>query len=472
MPAEDVGFVPGTVLHDKYRVICDLGSGGMSLVVCAEHVLLGRKVAMKFLLPGFATLPDAPRRFIREAKAAWRVKSEHVAEVIDADQLPDGMPYMVMEYLEGKDLGRYIREGTRFPVVEAIDLTIQAADALSRAHAAGVIHRDVKPSNLFLTRRPDGSPLLKVLDFGISKVLEDAAEESLDLTKTTAVMGSALYMSLEQMRSTKTVDRRTDIYALGVSLYEMLTGTHPFTAASFSELCVKVSLDPPEPLRKLRPDVPEALAEAIAVAYARDKGERYQTAGALAAALKPFAAPETVRCIEVIEQFEKERYPDGKIPERLMTPLSLRAAGAPRPPRIRWERYAAMVVVCVILAGVLFFWRTPPEGPAGVDAGSSVVIPSGGGTGGDTASAGAGVRPATVPTAYDGGDTHPLGPAGTATATMTVGGDAGVVDAGATLGRKRFPAHPCPRDAEVRRDPTSHRRYYYDPKRSMLQECD
>src|SRR5262249_18177189 len=185
----------------------------------------------------------------------------------DEGVLPDdATPYMVMEFLEGKDLGRFLREGKRFPIDEALDLTVQACDALARAHAVGVIHRDVKPSNLFLTRRPDGTPLLKVLDFGIAKVVEDADKDKLQLTKTTVVMGSALYMSLEQMRSTKTVDHRTDVYALGISLYELLTGTHPFTAESFSELCVKVSLDPPQPLRDHRPDVPEALAEAIAVA--------------------------------------------------------------------------------------------------------------------------------------------------------------------------------------------------------------
>src|SRR5271155_3544353 len=135
--------------------------------------------------------------------AATRFESEHVARVLDVGALPDGPPYMVMEYLEGQDLGRYVRQGKRFAVGEAIDLVVQAADALARAHAAGVIHRDVKPSNLFLTQRPDGSPLLKVLDFGISKVVEEAAKENLELTKTTAVMGSALYMSIEQMRSTR-----------------------------------------------------------------------------------------------------------------------------------------------------------------------------------------------------------------------------------------------------------------------------
>ena len=174
-----------------------------------------------------------------------------------------------------------------------------------------------------------------MLDFGISKVVEEAAKENLELTKTAMVMGSALYMSLEQMRSTKTVDHRTDIYALGVSLYELLTGTHPFTAESFSELCVKVSLDPPEPLRTHRPDVPEALAEVIAVAYARNTAERYQSIGRFAAALLPFAEPDTARRIEAIQRFERGSYPDDKIPERQPTPVDPRVIDAPQP-RLGW----------------------------------------------------------------------------------------------------------------------------------------
>jgi len=341
----------------------------MSLVVCAEHIPSGAKVAMKFLLPELATLPDAPDWFAREAKAATRVNSEHVSRVLDVGVLPDGPPYMILEYFEGRDLGKYVREGKRFAVGEAIELVVQAADALSRAHSAGVIHRDVKPSNLFLTQRADGTPFVKVLDFGISKLVEEAAKENLELTKTTAVMGSALYMSLEQMRSTKTVDHRTDIYALGVTLYELLTGTHPFTADSFSELCVKVSLDPPSPLRDHRPDVPDALAEVIAIAYARTAPERYQTAGSFAAALAPFAEPRTLERIDAIRRFERASYPDGKIPERQMTPLALRATDARRPPRLAWLRYALAAGAGLLLAGVLWLLLPPKEGP-------HVVVPS------------------------------------------------------------------------------------------------
>ncbi len=428
VPAEDGGIVPGTVLLDKYRVLRELGVGGMSLVVCAEHIALGTKVAMKFLLPELAMLPDAPQRFLREATAATRFKSENVARVIDVSTLPDGTPYMVMEYLEGKDLGRYVREGKRFAVPEAIDLVVQAADALARAHAAGVIHRDVKPSNLFLTQRPDGSPLLKVLDFGISKVIEEAAKENLELTKTTAVMGSALYMSLEQMRSTKTVDTRTDVYALGVSLYELLTGTHPFTAESFSELCVKVSLDPPEPLRKHRPDVPEELAEAIAIAYARSAPERYQTTGSFATALAPFAEPETVQRIEALRRFERQSYSDGQIPERQPTPLALRATDVQRPPRLGWVRYVVAAGVGVAAAGAL--WVGLGAWP---HAGSSGGVTEGGAADAAVVATASTDGAATIPVVSTSAEPADSGAA-----------DGSALDGGAIDGGKvKHPLHPC-----------------------------
>jgi serine/threonine-protein kinase len=340
-------FPPGTVLLDKYRIVRELGMGGMGVVLCAEHLVLGTQVAIKFLLPEFAVLPDAAVRFVREARAATRIRSEHVARVIDVGTLPGavaglpaprgsdgevlaepttapGVPFIVMEYLDGIDLARHLKSGAQLSVHEAIDFAVQAAEALAQAHAAGVIHRDVKPGNLFLSRGSDGSPYIKMLDFGISKVIEEKAEQEFELTKTRAVMGSALYMSLEQMRSTKTVDHRTDIYALGITLYELLTHTHPFMAESFSELCVKVSLDPPDPISRHRPDISDELAEVIAQAYARYADDRYPTVAAFAAALAPFAAEETQGMIAAIQRIE--RAASGERPMvRMLTPLSNKA---------------------------------------------------------------------------------------------------------------------------------------------------
>jgi serine/threonine-protein kinase len=385
--AADTGFPPGTVLLSKYRVLRALGVGGMSLVLSAEHVSLGTKVALKLLLPSLAQLPDAPARFQREAWAATRFESEHVAKVLDVGTLPEGdagagAPYMVIEYLEGQDLGRCVKSGRRFDLLEAVDLVTQAADALSRAHAAGVVHRDVKPSNLFLTQRPDGSPLVKVLDFGISKVVEEAAKENLELTKTSAVMGSALYMSMEQMRSPKTVDRRTDVYALGVTLYELLTGSHPFLAETFSELCVKVSLDPPIPLRSLRADVPEAFAEAVARAYARLPEDRYQSVGLFVAALLPFASPEAARRIRAIRAFE--RTADPGLPD-------------PPSPSLRWAIGAILAGALIAAITVLALRLRAGGREGGADAGT------GGSTGSTSSSSGTPATPIDAATPEEDG---------------------------------------------------------------------
>ena len=424
-PADFAGFPPGTVLLDKYRIVRVLGIGGMSVVVCAEHLVLETLVAMKFLLPELCTLPDAPQRFLREAQAATRIAGEHVARVLDMGELPPeegspfypgGAPYIVMEYLEGKDLGRHVKDGRRFPVPEAIDLVVQAAEALAHAHAAGIIHRDVKPSNLFLVQQPDGSSIVKVLDFGISKVVEEAAKDNLELTKTTAVMGSALYMSLEQMRSTKTVDHRTDIYALGVTLYELLTGTQPFTAESFSELCVKVSLDPPDPLRRHRADVSVELAAVIAVAYARTKEERYQTVGQLAQALAPYATPETRARVDAIRRFERASHPDMDVDEPVRrTPTKVETPD----PGPRWPLYAVLAGVGLAAAGALWVkWN-----PAGAGAGTTGV---------------AEVDAATPLTSVTAPVTSTVIPVTSASVMVTT--DAGMVDGGKP---HKPPGDPC-----------------------------
>ena len=219
--------VPGTILAGKYRVERIIGQGGMGVVVEAKHITLDERVALKFLLPEYATHPEAAGRFLREAKAAVKIKSEHVARVSDVGTLETGAPYMVMEFLEGRDLSRTLEVNGVLQVEDAVDYVIQGCDALAEAHGYGIVHRDIKPANLFLSKRPNGTPLVKVLDFGISKTVESAID---NLTKTSSSMGSALYMSPEQMQQTRGVDHRTDIYALGITLYELLAGKQPFYA--------------------------------------------------------------------------------------------------------------------------------------------------------------------------------------------------------------------------------------------------
>ena len=195
-------ITPGTVLAGKYRVERIIGQGGMGLVVEAKHIALDERVALKFLLPDYASHPEAAARFLREARAAVKIKSEHVARVSDVGTLDNGSPYMVMEFLEGSDLSQVLEKRGVLAIPEAIDYVIQGCEAIAEAHSHGIVHRDLKPANLFLTRRQDGYPLVKVLDFGISKTMGNVE----NLTKTMAAMGSALYMSPEQMQQTRSVD--------------------------------------------------------------------------------------------------------------------------------------------------------------------------------------------------------------------------------------------------------------------------
>lgn len=312
----------GTIVLDKYQVERTVGIGGMGLVVSAIHTSLGTPVAIKFLLPQFASSAEATRRFLREAQAASKIASEHIVRVFDTGMSQPWGPYIVMEYLEGNDLSRRLRTGGPLSIELAIDFTVQAALALTEAHANGIVHRDVKPANLFVVQRSDGAPLLKVLDFGISKVAEAS---SLEVTRTQAILGSGLYMSPEQMRSSKGVDHRTDIYALGVTIFEMLTRTQPFTAESFAELAIKVSSEPPTPLLSLRPDIPIELSEAIARAYAKKPDDRYQSMGELALALMPWALPRTRELIDSLARTETLR---GRAPS--LPPAAMAMTGGVR----------------------------------------------------------------------------------------------------------------------------------------------
>jgi len=298
--------VPGTVLAGKYRVERILGQGGMGVVVEARHIALDERVALKFLLPEYATHPEASTRFLREARAAVKIKSEHVARVSDVGTLENGAPYMVMEYLQGSDLSNVLEKSGVLPISDAVDYVIQGCEAIAEAHSYGIVHRDVKPANLFLGKRPNGLPIVKVLDFGISKSAENAVE---NLTRTTAAMGSALYMSPEQMQHTRGVDHRTDIYALGISLYELVAGRQPFYAETLTQLCAEIFTGTPTPIRLLRPEISEEFAQALAKAYERDLASRYQTVAEFVMALAPFAPPRSQTVIESIAKMANVEIP-------------------------------------------------------------------------------------------------------------------------------------------------------------------
>jgi serine/threonine protein kinase len=252
------------VLADKYRIERELGRGGMGIVLSAMHIQLEERVAIKFLLPDLSHDPALVARFLREGRAAIKIRSEHVVRVRDVATLPGGTPYLVMEYLQGKNFEELLEAQGRLPTELAVDHLLQATEALAEAHALGMVHRDLKPANLFLAHRADGSPCVKVLDFGITKVTESAGAVNFDTTKTSIVMGSPRYMSPEQMRSSRTIDARADIWALGVILHELVTGAAPFDGTTMPDLLAAILQDPPPPLRLHRPDAPQELEAIVA----------------------------------------------------------------------------------------------------------------------------------------------------------------------------------------------------------------
>jgi len=293
----------GTVVANKYRLEREIGSGGMGVVFAATHIHLEQRVALKFLHAHSQT-PETVERFYREARAAVKIQSEHVARVLDIGDL-DGGPYIVMEYLEGDDLENVVKNAGPLPVDDAVRYLLQTCEALAEVHALGMVHRDIKPANLFLAARADGTPIVKLLDFGISKQgwEQDAKDAKLSgggrLTQTSAVIGSPRYMSPEQLRSSRDVDVRTDVWSLGVTLFEMLGGDSPFASGTMPEVCASILKDAPISLVGLRPDVPIELENVIHRCLAKKPAERWSNVGELAMALRPFGpTASTTRSIE------------------------------------------------------------------------------------------------------------------------------------------------------------------------------
>jgi serine/threonine-protein kinase len=295
-----VGVREGDVLGGKYRVERILGVGGMGMVVAAHRMDLDQWVAIKFLLPEMLTNPDVVARFAREARAAVKITGEHVARVFDVGTLETGAPYMVMEYLDGIDLGTWVQQRGALPIAQAADFLIQACVAIAEAHGLGIVHRDIKPSNLFCVRGADGQLAIKVLDFGIAKIPSFNGAAPGIVTKTTAIMGSPLYMSPEQTQSARDVDTRADIWALGIVLYELLAGRVPFAGETMGEIIVKIATQTPEPIRNFRPDLPDGLEGVFRKCTEKDRERRYQNVGELGLALLPFAPRSSKAAVDKI----------------------------------------------------------------------------------------------------------------------------------------------------------------------------
>lgn len=286
---------PGDVLLGKFRVERVLGRGGMAVVVAATHLQLGQEVALKFLLPHALVRPEARARFEREARAVAMLKSEHVAHILDVGKLENGAPYMVLEYLEGETLAKRLHDGGPLPALRAAEWVLQACEAVAEAHANGIVHRDLKPANLFIATAADGSPTLKVLDFGVSK-LHTLAQDGDDRSPTAAqsILGSPLYMSPEQLRSSKDVDARSDVWSLGVVLYELLTGKMPFEADGVHQQYAMVIEGAALPPSHHRPELPAGLDAVVLRCLKPDPDKRYQSVADLARDLARFA-PDSAR---------------------------------------------------------------------------------------------------------------------------------------------------------------------------------
>jgi serine/threonine protein kinase len=274
---------------DKYRIERVIGVGAMGLVVAARHTTLDQIVAIKFLVEHrFGSKEESIARFLGEARAAAKIDSDHICRVSDVGMLPNGVPYMIMEYLEGHDLEEEIVSRGQLDVIEGVDFLLQALDAIAAAHAVGIVHRDLKPANLFLALRPDGSRRVKVLDFGISKAQSSSGKQR--YTRDTKSLGTPAYMPPEQIKDPMGVDHRADIWALGAILYEVLTGQMAFVGGTIKEVLDRVLGEDPCPIDALRRDVPPELIAIVARSLMRDREDRWQTAATFARALAYFGS--------------------------------------------------------------------------------------------------------------------------------------------------------------------------------------
>jgi serine/threonine-protein kinase len=317
---------PGQVVGGKYRIDRLVGAGGMAVVLEAWHLDLEERVAVKLLNAQHARDEEALARFEREARAAFKIKSEHVVRVLDVGRLENRTPYIVMEFLEGVDLATRLEKGTLFGVQEALDYVLEACEAVQEAHSLGIVHRDLKPENLFLARRPDGGELCKVLDFGVSKMAARSSKRQRQLTGATAALGTPHYMAPEQWVSASDAGPGADVWALGVITFELLCGVPPFDEPSVARLCTKVlKIDPP-PMATFRQGLPPKIEQAVRRCLAKSPRDRYATIAELCEAFAPFAGERGQASAAVVARAAM------RISRELSPALPLPGQGHPTPP--------------------------------------------------------------------------------------------------------------------------------------------
>ena len=347
----------GEIVADKYRIVRLLGQGGMGEVYEGENLRIRRRVAIKTLHTAVSSKPDAVQRFEREAQAAGRIGSAHIVEVLDLGDLPDGSRYMVMEFLEGSTLGERIVSRGRLPSREAALIVAELCEGLGAAHNTGIIHRDLKPANVFLaTSKQHRRELVKILDFGVSKF--SVLGDDMSMTSTGAVVGTPYYMSPEQAKGAKFIDARSDLYSVGVILYEAITGHVPFNAQTFNELIFKIALETPPPAESFVPDLDPRMASIIKRAMAREVNARFQSAAELKQTLEGWVG-DIDRGIPIQASspvggwYPPQTHP---MPPPVGAPLGgtqiMEAAAIARPARARSKSSTAPILVA---AGILGF---------------------------------------------------------------------------------------------------------------------
>jgi serine/threonine-protein kinase len=358
----------GETIAGKYVIEGPCGRGGLAVVLSAIHAGLDQRVAIKMLQPEWAHDGDVVERFLREGRAATRIKSEHVVRVFDVGQLDNGAPYLVLEYLEGHTLEEVISTWAALPGRTAIDWVLQAAEAIGEAHALGIVHRDLKPANLFLTHRPDGSACIKVIDFGLSKLSDPRMSGPVGtLTGPTQVLGSPHYMAPEQLRSTRDADARTDVWALGAVLYELMTGQPPFQGETLPHLCATVLTQRPPRISSRRANVPPPVEQAILRCLEKDPDMRFASVAEMARALAPFGTALALASQDRIERVDAGRPSDLStwlalplIPEDDPagdeSPSDVRTAGLVRPSPASLGVVLGSMLMLVGLGGGALMW--------------------------------------------------------------------------------------------------------------------
>jgi serine/threonine-protein kinase len=354
---------PGDVIAHKYEVLRLLGQGGMGAVFEARHTIIEKSVALKWLHTDGAPDPDAMHRLIREARAAGRIHHPNVVAIHDVGE-HQGSLFLVMEYLRGKSLDALLADGSLSPT-EALTLLLPAMRGVHAAHERGVLHRDLKPANLFICKDDGQHPVAKVLDFGVSKIMDARFDEAAS-TQTGAQLGTPAYMSPEQLRGDKTIDRRVDVYSFGVILYRIFAGRLPFTAASASGLAIKAATTDAPPLFAVNPELPRALSQIVARAMARNRDDRFEDMQTLVAALEPFTTN-----LEVAAPRVSGPHPDANT-------LHATAAGVSSGRATR-VRFGAWATGALLAAGAIAYFAATKRDPAGalhVDPGHSATTTS------------------------------------------------------------------------------------------------